>query len=472
MNGQHSLLIDVYRWKDHPELDQLFNRLWEEIYKGRRKKKTLSGMKHCLKLLLCNLAVSNYLNKPIAVPLQSVNFSRSRYRKLHVKRVPFTIVLNFLKEHGYIEYLKGFKQYVSSSDYDDETDTAHRMYPNGCKTRIWPSNEFRAVLDGLDWVPERVIDDCIVLRDDEKNDIEFEESKFTRGLKTDLAFFNSLLLRYYFTYNTSELRNYEHNPYFYGTCNGDNDNPGDTEEETPATIRTLLREPNHRMCRFIPQIKAVFNCRKFAAGGRFYANNLLGESWQSMPLNQRKTILINNEPVVELDYHSFHITILYAKQGLQLTEDPYRAIDAPRALLKVLLLAAINARTDGETVNGMNTHVHELRSRPMLRQKDLEFLKAWSNYKPDWRSLIEKLREAHEPIKMYFCSGVGMSLQRIDAEIMRGILINLARQNIPCLPVHDSAIVAKHNEWRLKEAMDLSYRGVIGPDFYCPVDKT
>ena len=83
-----SFLFDVFRWQEHPELEAIFNRLWNEIPKSRIRS-TVEEQKRCLRLFLCNLYVSHYYEKPVAVPLKYSTFTEGRYKKLFIKRVPF-----------------------------------------------------------------------------------------------------------------------------------------------------------------------------------------------------------------------------------------------------------------------------------------------------------------------------------------------------------------------------------------------
>lgn len=60
----------------------------------------------------------------------------------------------------------------------------------------------------------------------------------------------------------------------------------------------------------------------------------------------------------------------------------------------------------------MVIQVFTLRSKPLLKERDLKFLKACWKYEPDWYELIDRLKAAHPLIGQYFCSGAGLLLQR------------------------------------------------------------
>ena len=118
----------------------------------------------------------------------------------------------------------------------------------------------------------------------------------------------------------------------------------------------------------------------------------------------------------------------------------------------------------------MVNQVLTLQSKPLLKERDLKFLKACWKYEPDWYELIDRLKAAHPVIGNFFCSGTGLYLQRIDAQIMRDVLVGLSERNIPCLPVHDSAIVQYFREADLRREMQLAYCKMF-PGFYCGIER-
>jgi hypothetical protein len=59
----------------------------------------------------------------------------------------------------------------------------------------------------------------------------------------------------------------------------------------------------------------------------------------------------------------------------------------------------------------------------------------------DIKQLIMDFAEYHKPIKKYFYSGAGLSLQYIDALIAEMVLNHFTNLKIPVLCVHDSFII-------------------------------
>lgn len=471
-----SFLFDVFRWPEHPELEAIFNRLWDAIPKSRIHS-TVEEQKRYLRLFLCNLYVSHYYEKPVAVPLKKEAFSQGRYKSLFIKRVPFRMVFNFLEGSGMMTVKKGIVTYSSSFDvdWDNAETTYYPKYEKGCVTRIWPSdslrNEFASLADLLIGKDT----DNIVMRetvDDDKLDVAFPETCFSCRLRGELEFINRTLREHYFLFNSSSASIKEPNP----SCNNLNAlydiQHYDYSNISSSTL--LLRGPSRTLRRFSPQIRAVFSNGSFEQGGRLYAAIQEGiGNWQSMPQQQRKTILIDNCRTVELDFDSFHISMLYALERIQLDHDPYDTV-APkemRPIIKKLLLTVLNADSESATVQSMRNQISKLKQKELVSERELKFIRAVDHYHPDWMDLIERLREAHKPIGYYFCSGAGLMLQRLDSEVMREALLYLAGQGIPALPVHDSAIVAAQHESELRTAMSLGYRYVFGEEFTCGISR-
>ncbi len=93
-----------------------------------------------------------------------------------------------------------------------------------------------------------------------------------------------------------------------------------------------------RVCR-------IFNNEDWKQGGRIYC-----AWWHGCPKELRKYILINGEPVVELDFSAIHVLLLYAHLGENFLDDGSDAYDENRGfkrdVIKVVMMSAINAQED------------------------------------------------------------------------------------------------------------------------------
>jgi phosphopantetheinyl transferase (holo-ACP synthase) len=181
-------------------------------------------------------------------------------------------------------------------------------------------------------------------------------------------------------------------------------------------------------------------------GGRAY-----GALYQTIPSDLRKTIRINDEPTVERDYSAYHIRMLYHLKGQDYREDPYSACagEEYRDVFKCASLTLINAK-DEATAKGATREELKKRGIPLPYKKE----------PLNW--LLEKFKEAHEPIAEFICADMGVRLQNIDSHIMNAILMRLMDREILGLNVYDSVIVAKQHETELVEAMMEEYKKEMG----------
>ena len=219
-----------------------------------------------------------------------------------------------------------------------------------------------------------------------------------------------------------------------------------------------------------PRISAIFSRSSFSCGGRLYSIPQKGIGWQGLSQEQRKTITINEEATVELDFKGLHVSMLYAIMGVQIKEDPYSGLSAElRPLYKTLMLRLLNAKSVCYTIRSMSDTVYTLKRKVLLSPRDLKLLDCIHEYKPKWSILISELMERHRVIQRYFGSDCGIFLQRLDGEMMLHILSVLAQEGIPALPVHDSVIVPRHTQNRAAEVMQEVYRRYMG--FDCMIEN-
>jgi hypothetical protein len=72
-------------------------------------------------------------------------------------------------------------------------------------------------------------------------------------------------------------------------------------------------------------------------------------------------------------------------------------------------------------------------------------------------TLLETFAKTHTPISKYLNTGIGLRLQNLDSTITEAILAKLTRENVACLPVHDSYIVEQRHKELLLEKMNEEY---------------
>lgn len=226
------------------------------------------------------------------------------------------------------------------------------------------------------------------------------------------------------------------------------------------------------------QLHRVFNNGTWSNGGRFYGHHL-----QSLPSIKRTKLLIEGEPVVELDFQSLHLVMAYHNRGgealealdkLQAKGDLYDGVSheglagdgklpeenikllngksALRAIKKRLTLIAFNAATDSETIAGA---IKEFQDDPELKglipssRKTLHSLLA---------TLLINIKIKHECIAGQLATGKGVLYQYLDSmvmeKVMRFFLLDL---QIPLIPIHDSIVIQEKYQRLGKAVLEVAH---------------
>lgn len=210
--------------------------------------------------------------------------------------------------------------------------------------------------------------------------------------------------------------------------------------------------------RLDPRLRAyyrVFN-RHWSQGGRWY-----GPFWQGLPSKFRNHLRIDGEAVVELDYCTCHLRLLCASSAIELPfdeegYDPFTVPGIARRRLKLAFNIMLNA---GNKPIAHGAIADELRKKGVLRPYH------------EAARLMETVGSCFPGLERFWCSGAGLRLQNIDAEICARVQRCLRRQVIPALSIHDSFIVPARVEDVLKAVMDeeiaracsrLASNGLIG----------
>ena len=204
----------------------------------------------------------------------------------------------------------------------------------------------------------------------------------------------------------------------------------------------------HRDRKFLTRI---FN-ENFESGGRFF-----GGFWQEIPKEYRSRLTIGNCMVAEQDYSSIHFSILYKKEGIELSQDPYDLLLAPRSINKLTMNIMLNSKSFEECLTAC-------RKNSKILMKDIS-CKTMTEY-------LNKIEDAHHVIKKYFYTGEGIRLQKIESDIAEDIMFNLIKYHqVVCLPVHDSFVVARRHLGLLVEQMNKSSMKILKMRLYSSPPK-
>jgi hypothetical protein len=204
-------------------------------------------------------------------------------------------------------------------------------------------------------------------------------------------------------------------------------------------------------------LRRVFSRGSLIKGGRFY-----GGWWEVIPSEFRPYITINGLATAEVDFREIHPRMLYilnrsAIPAGDLYDDGWRdpahpAYDPkkePYRTRRSLFKTAFNAILNDDT------------GRFRFEEADLATAR---HLGLTLRAIRQTLFRKHPLLKQVAGTGVGLDLQFIDSQIAEHTMIILMRQGIPCLPVHDSFIVPRHQASQLIKAMRGAFRAATGHD--------
>ena len=419
----HSRIFNVNRWSEYPEVNSFVNQIYDKHFSDLTKLR-----KHHLKVLLLDLYVCWYYDPDmcLAVHLNKNRYKKgSRYSALNIATKTIDVVKTLLDD-GFIYWAKGYRF----------EDTESKI------TRIWPTDKLiklfkRASFDVLAIAPTPDTE-TIILRDADKQNIEYEDTPTTIAMRKVIADYNALLERTYI--DVANLTK----PFI--------ERKQKKKKGRNRKTKIGINQSNKRVHR-------VFN-ESFDRGGRFY-----GGFWSQIGSQHRRHIQLNGERVIEQDFSGWHIQLLYARRNINYFEkfgnqsDPYDVhvpeINDPiycRWLVKNLILVAVNAKTETSAINAIQTMpTDEDVTRPEGLVLSNKLLK----------SILHKLKALHSDIAEDFCSGAGIELQNVDGEITNNLIKSFTEAQVPILTVHDSYIVPEKYHMDLWEEMQEQYKALL-----------
>lgn len=193
------------------------------------------------------------------------------------------------------------------------------------------------------------------------------------------------------------------------------------------------------------EVKRIFNKGSFQRGGRVVG------PWAHLPSDKRKTISLDDEETVELDFTASTLNILYRVEtghGCPYS-DPYpvvvHGVEVPKKYCKKLITISMN-------VGNASTASRVFREE-LSKASDLEGFDALG---VSTKELLHAIEAKHAVVYKKFFQGsdYGLWLQFIESELVFSILKRLTLEGIPCLTVYDSFIVRKRDEAYVKKLMD------------------
>ena len=434
-NYQHSRILDVHRWSAHPEANLFVDEVCYTFLKGQGKENIRIKKKH-LKVVLLDLYVA-WLNDPelnIAVHMTQSAYSngtvfssgKSRYNELNIKGSTIEIV-HRLHEADLIGLKDGWQ------------DAGGK----GFLTRIWPTQKLTKMFEDaafgyfdIGYAQDR---ETVILRDENKVDVPYDDSRHIVEMRQLLKNYNKLLEKTFIDIQSLDI----------------------PRIELPEKKRRRLSNKQFfvNITHHDKFVRRVFNNNSFTDGGRFY-----GGWWQRIDGNFRKSIRMNNLATVEIDYSSLHVVLAYTEAGLdywkKTEKDPYdlpvRGVSNPehsRDIVKLFFLLSLNASTEQSLFKAFR-YQFSYKEHPYLFPDDV------------LSELLATIKEHHPDIADLICSGAGLKLMNIDSRICEYIIADFVSTDSPILTVHDSFIVQFDQVDRLDRLMKdafsyVTYKNVI-----------
>lgn len=223
------------------------------------------------------------------------------------------------------------------------------------------------------------------------------------------------------------------------------------------------------------KLRRIFNDGSLQRGGRFY-----GGFWQSIPREYRGRIHLGlhegERPrwTVEVDYSAVQPSILYARVGAKLPEQPYAIDEASsifedaRDYVKKAFMCMLNATDRRSAELALAREVRDAhfwrwletnRGEPRPKMSLREMLpRGWMTP----TRVLTRLEQLHAPVSAYLYSGVGTELQFTDSQVAETLMLRMLDEGEVVLPIHDSFLVRKGSESRLRQLMHQVFLEVVG----------
>ena len=285
--------LDVQVWSDYPEFNQLVNKLWVKYFLTedstvRPGPKSKATSKVHFKTLLLDLYVC-WMTDPnmyLGVHMSNSGWkANSRYNALHLSYRMIGIIKE-LAAVDILEFQKGRQGTLGRIRAAKQLQLLFRDLKFPISEVVFDYLRDPIILRGMSEEPDEM-EVQTSSKKLKKPTLEYDDTPETIRMRGVLNKYNELL-------NQSRLDVFSlEEPYFERI-----EKKAGKEEKD---VRYYITGRNHF-------VRRIFNNGSWELGGRFY-----GGWWQQISKELRPDIMINDKPVVEIDFTAMHIALLQAQ---------------------------------------------------------------------------------------------------------------------------------------------------------------
>ena len=156
---------------------------------------------------------------------------------------------------------------------------------------------------------------------------------------------------------------------------------------------------------------------RFNRHGRLY-----GGFWQNLPRDKRHLLTIRGELIADLDYASMFVRLAYCRLGIEPPKGDLYAFPGLEGYRDAIKSALVSLFFRKKEAQRMSRGVHLPTGWTMKRFKAAAV-------------------ELHPALKDLFDTDVGFDLMAAESDILVDLMLRLADQRVPTLPMHDGIMV-------------------------------
>jgi len=379
---------------------------------------------NALNLLLFNL--KDCRNNRLITPRARASLGVKRYNYHKVGYKALLTVLNALANKRYIEQVIGKKNLETGESVSTIALPTHKL-----KSFFKNNNWY-----GYYWQQETP--ELILLRNDKKKLIDYEDNKYSNWLRSELTKYNDFL--------AEEV--------LIEICK--------KNKKTGGTLKLIDSFVNLTLQRkYIEHDSNEYGGVILNFGGRMYG------PWCNLSSSQRKLITIDGEETIELDLQASAVNVLYKTvTGERYSEgDPYNIeIDSytiPRHIVKKAATIMLSTSTIQSAVAALEKHYlpyindfdKDTRSKNTI--KEAQEYKAFK-FKLKPSELLNLYLNKHKVVRYYYLRGkrMGDLVACMESDRVFEIVRRLTKLKIPVLTVYDSFIVKQSDSATLETLME------------------